>query len=418
VLYDEPHPLGEDIGLLAAADCARKPGALVVMGTSLKVHGLKALVRDFARGARAAARPGKVIFVNCTPPPAEWAGVFDYWVCGETDEWCSRVEADWRRLRPQDWEIQQTLDGPGSSVGLKAQKATAVAATKKSKGLCSLPRSSRQADCFEAATNKFALRDTGAAADDDMSDAENAAPPSQRLALFPTLQESAASAPLFSPLPSPASAPVTPPCSPSKRRRSVMQYDSPGRGSSPPPPASSPLSSPARSAIVAGASEAEWTDVECSPSKRHKARGLLFGDVTNSPAAAPAATPRPAKVAPGAADVFGTPLKSAGAALPKDRKRDARTAVGSPAAARARAQPRTRTAVARRKLAALEFEGAPDAVARAEVDAGERGGMGAASASRKAAAPPQLPTVERGQARMKAYIDMPPMPRRRAAARA
>jgi NAD-dependent histone deacetylase SIR2 len=136
VLYDEPHPLGEDIGLLAAADCARKPGALVVMGTSLKVHGLKALVRDFARGARAAARPGKVIFVNRTPPPAEWAGVFDYWVCGETDEWCSRVEADWRRLRPQDWEIQQTLDGPGPSVGLKAQKATVVAATKKSKGLC------------------------------------------------------------------------------------------------------------------------------------------------------------------------------------------------------------------------------------------------------------------------------------------
>jgi NAD-dependent histone deacetylase SIR2 len=141
VLYDEPHPLGEDIGTLAAGDCGRKPGMLVVMGTSLKVHGLKALVRDFAKAVRAAtpaaakAKPApRVVFVNRTPPPAEWAGVFDCWVQGETDAWCEQVEADWRRLRPQDWEIQQTLDGPGPSVGLKAQKSTTIPLPKKQEG--------------------------------------------------------------------------------------------------------------------------------------------------------------------------------------------------------------------------------------------------------------------------------------------
>ena len=109
VLYDEPHPLGEDIGNLQAYDLSRSPDLLLIMGTSLKVHGLKKVVKAFAKAVH--ARKGTVVFVNATPPSKEWEGVIDVHVQGETDVWVERVEEEWRRLRPQDWETQTKLDG-------------------------------------------------------------------------------------------------------------------------------------------------------------------------------------------------------------------------------------------------------------------------------------------------------------------
>jgi NAD-dependent histone deacetylase SIR2 len=123
VLYDEAHPLGDDIGAIQASDVSRKPDMLIIMGTSLKVHGLRKLVKEFAKAVHASAPPdttsaktqaknwvGKVIFVNKTPPSSEWNGVIDYHIDGETDAWAHRVEEDWRKMRPSDWEVQQTLD--------------------------------------------------------------------------------------------------------------------------------------------------------------------------------------------------------------------------------------------------------------------------------------------------------------------
>ncbi|KII94132.1 hypothetical protein PLICRDRAFT_76683, partial [Plicaturopsis crispa FD-325 SS-3] len=115
VLYDEPHPLGDDIGAIQTADLARKPDMLVIMGTSLKVHGLKKLVKDFARAVHAGAdtgkKPwaGKVVYVNRTPPAGEWAGIIDVHVQADTDSWVERVVEDWKKMRPADWEVQQTL---------------------------------------------------------------------------------------------------------------------------------------------------------------------------------------------------------------------------------------------------------------------------------------------------------------------
>ena len=133
MLYDEPHPLGDDIATVQSADLSKKPDLLIVMGTSLKVHGLKKLVKEFAkavhqRSAPTAANPqssrtksesslssladgnvGKVIFVNKTPPSGEWGGVIDYHIEGTTDEWAERVLADWKKQSPADWEVQTTL---------------------------------------------------------------------------------------------------------------------------------------------------------------------------------------------------------------------------------------------------------------------------------------------------------------------
>ena len=128
VLYDEAHPLGDDIGAIQASDVSRKPDMLIIMGTSLKVHGLRRLVKEFAKAVHASAPPdttsakaqaknwvGKVIFVNKTPPSSEWNGVIDYHIEGETDAWAHRVEEDWRKMRPSDWEVQQTLDDDDGS---------------------------------------------------------------------------------------------------------------------------------------------------------------------------------------------------------------------------------------------------------------------------------------------------------------
>ncbi len=132
VLYDEPHPLGDDIGTIQTADMARKPDMLIIMGTSLKVHGFKKLVKDFARVVHESAPStfassgsplkknaksfaGKVVFVNMTAPGSEWDGIIDYHVAGETDRWCEKVIEDWKKARPSDWEVQKTLVATGEA---------------------------------------------------------------------------------------------------------------------------------------------------------------------------------------------------------------------------------------------------------------------------------------------------------------
>lgn len=133
VLYDETHPLGDDIGTIHTADLGRKPDLLIIMGTSLKVHGLKKLVKDFARAIHASTssnassskKPFKVIFVNKTAPGAEWSDIIDYHIQGETDRWTNKVLEDWKKMRPSDWEIQQTLDSENSMDAFKITKSMA-----------------------------------------------------------------------------------------------------------------------------------------------------------------------------------------------------------------------------------------------------------------------------------------------------
>ena len=112
VLYDEPHPLGDEIGQIQAADVRKGPDLMIIMGTSLKVHGLKRLVKEFAKVTHARKgpkTPGIVIFVNKTPPGSEWDGVIDYHVKGDSDSWVEKVVVDWKKHKPADWEHQTSL---------------------------------------------------------------------------------------------------------------------------------------------------------------------------------------------------------------------------------------------------------------------------------------------------------------------
>ncbi|KAG7142318.1 NAD-dependent histone deacetylase HST3 like protein [Verticillium longisporum] len=91
VLYGEEHPNAHLIDPLVKHDLALYPDSLLILGTSLKVHGLKVLVREFAKTVH--SKGGKVIFVNFTKPSeSSWGDIIDYWVQWDCDAWVSNLQ--------------------------------------------------------------------------------------------------------------------------------------------------------------------------------------------------------------------------------------------------------------------------------------------------------------------------------------
>lgn len=119
VLYGEEHPHASLISPLITHDLSLGPDFLLIMGTSLKVHGLKVMVKEFAKAVH--SRGGKVVFVNQTKPPeSTWGEFIDYWVEWDCDEWVvdlyerrgdiwlpqgSQVEPDSRRKSTSDTKL-------------------------------------------------------------------------------------------------------------------------------------------------------------------------------------------------------------------------------------------------------------------------------------------------------------------------
>ncbi len=107
ILYGEEHRSADAIGDITSNDLTMSPEFLLILGTSLHVHGLKTLVREFAKAVH--ARPGgkgKVVFINLSrPAESVWKGIIDYWVCMDCDE---RV-AEMRKCRPDIWQVQEEL---------------------------------------------------------------------------------------------------------------------------------------------------------------------------------------------------------------------------------------------------------------------------------------------------------------------
>ncbi|CAN8102502.1 unnamed protein product [Discula destructiva] len=99
VLYGEDHPESQQISTIIQHDISLAPDMLIIMGTSLKVHGLKTVVREFAKTVHN-RKDGKVIFVNYTKPAESvWADIIDFWVEMDCDSW---VE-DLRAKKPIIW---------------------------------------------------------------------------------------------------------------------------------------------------------------------------------------------------------------------------------------------------------------------------------------------------------------------------
>lgn len=102
VLYNDPtpHPSTTTTTKVISSDLKRKPDLLLIFGTSLKVHGIKKLVKDFAKQVH--ANKGIVIFINkCELGKAELDKFIDYWVEGDCDSWIhdlkSRIPNLWTK---------------------------------------------------------------------------------------------------------------------------------------------------------------------------------------------------------------------------------------------------------------------------------------------------------------------------------
>ncbi|KAM3086244.1 NAD-dependent deacetylase hst3 [Clarireedia jacksonii] len=86
VLYGEDHPNANLVGPIVVHDLKLGPDVLLILGTSLRVFGLKRMVREFAQAVH--AKGGSVVFVNQSKPPeSTWGEFIDYWVEWDCDAW-------------------------------------------------------------------------------------------------------------------------------------------------------------------------------------------------------------------------------------------------------------------------------------------------------------------------------------------
>lgn len=104
VLYGENHPQSELLAKGLNIDLAMKSDCVLIMGTSLKVDGVKKLVRSLAKAVH--SRGGKVIFVNKSPLPKAWASVVDYEVLCDCDVFVRHL----KREIPDLFLTQEQLD--------------------------------------------------------------------------------------------------------------------------------------------------------------------------------------------------------------------------------------------------------------------------------------------------------------------
>ncbi|KAJ1954215.1 NAD-dependent deacetylase hst3, partial [Linderina pennispora] len=97
VLYNECHPQGDVIGALSEFDLRRRPDLLIVIGTSLKIPGVKRMVKEMSRCVQSCtvrakrAGAGKAIFINRDDPPKGWDSVFDFFIAGDSDDAVSHL---------------------------------------------------------------------------------------------------------------------------------------------------------------------------------------------------------------------------------------------------------------------------------------------------------------------------------------
>lgn len=85
VLYNEFNPDAEAIGQVTEADLSSRPDGLIVVGTTLKIPGVRRMVREMAQAVHAAK--GATVWMNIDDPPQiskrEFEGCFDLIVKGD-----------------------------------------------------------------------------------------------------------------------------------------------------------------------------------------------------------------------------------------------------------------------------------------------------------------------------------------------
>jgi NAD-dependent histone deacetylase SIR2 len=83
ILYGEDHPLAEEIADLQKKDVS-SVDLLLVVGTSMKVDGIQAIIRTFTKSLRRKQGLMRAIYLNTEHCSAQkWSEAFDFWVRGD-----------------------------------------------------------------------------------------------------------------------------------------------------------------------------------------------------------------------------------------------------------------------------------------------------------------------------------------------
>src|SRR5690606_16677460 len=116
VLYNEYNPDEEAIGNVSKADLRRVPDAVIVVGTSLKIPGVRRIVKEMCQLTRS-RRDGLTAWINIDPEPqgAEFKDCWDLVVRGKSDDIAELVNL------PR-WDQQDIGDPKGYMVSGDEQK--------------------------------------------------------------------------------------------------------------------------------------------------------------------------------------------------------------------------------------------------------------------------------------------------------
>lgn len=124
VLYQEHNPDQEAIGAVCAADLASRPDAVIVVGTSMKIPGLKRIAKEFTWVARG-RKDGFAAWINLDPEPnpVEFAGCWDLIVRAPCDD--IAMYANLPRWDDTDVGSYKEVD-LGEALAAKARNATKI----------------------------------------------------------------------------------------------------------------------------------------------------------------------------------------------------------------------------------------------------------------------------------------------------
>lgn len=167
VLYGEDHPESQQISSIIQHDISLAPDMLIIMGTSLKVHGLKTVVREFAKTVHN-RKDGKVIFVNYTKPAESvWADIIDFWVEMDCDSW---VE-DLKEKKPVIWLPPGSVEAETRNANPKRRRTLNEDMEKKE------VKKSKKAERITNTANAPPAKDKGKARQSDKPDSPTDAKP-------------------------------------------------------------------------------------------------------------------------------------------------------------------------------------------------------------------------------------------------
>lgn len=125
VLYGENHPQSEILTKGLNIDLNMKSDLLVIMGTSLKVDGVKNLVKSLCKKIH--EKGGYVIFINKTPLSKQWASYIDYEILCDCDHFVRILKAE----IPDLFLTQEQLDS--KKLKMNQQQSTPPSTPKSSK---------------------------------------------------------------------------------------------------------------------------------------------------------------------------------------------------------------------------------------------------------------------------------------------